>query len=261
MTLERPDPIVMGRLGVAAASLFVDLDGTLAEIRERPSDVRPDSERTWLLLDACDQMAGRVAVISGRPIAEVDLILERACISVAGLHGLEWRSPLGEYNAWSAHPAISEAADVFSAFAAAQPGLEVERKGQSVALHYRRAPQAEEAVLDLAQRLADASGLDLQPGAMVAELRTPGADKGSAVLSFQRDVPFRGSLPIYIGDDLTDEAAFRAVAAQGGVGILVGAARRSAAKALIETPEGVRRWLRAGLDDGAFDLNGLQWLD
>jgi trehalose 6-phosphate phosphatase len=261
MPFDIPIHLILQRLELTEACLFVDLDGTLAEIQPRPGDVKPQAERTALLLDACERMGGRVAVISGRPIRELDHILEEACISVAGLHGLERRTSQGEQHAWTAHPAIANAAEAFEALAKARPGLFVEAKGQSVALHYRAAPEAGEAVCELAARLAEASGLDFLPGSMVAELRTPGADKGTAVLSFLRETPFKGSVPIYIGDDVTDEAAFRAVAARDGIGILVGEPRRTTARARLASPQAVRDWLRAALTAGAFDLKELEWLD
>lgn len=253
--------IHLGRAPLDDICLFVDLDGVLADFRARPSQVEPDAARTSLLLDACESLSGRVAVISGRPIREIDYILEGSCLSVAGLHGLERRTACGEHHTQEAHPAIANAGDVFEAFAAAHSGLFVEAKGQCVALHFRGAPEAQAAVFELAQRLADATGLHFQPGSMVAELQTPGAHKGTAVVSFLREAPFRGMTPVYIGDDLTDEDAFRAVAAREGLGVLVGPPRRSAARARLRSPDHVQAWLRSGLEAGALDLRSLEWLD
>ncbi|HYG26338.1 MAG TPA: trehalose-phosphatase [Caulobacteraceae bacterium] len=234
------------------ASLFLDLDGTLATIMPRPEAVSPAPARTALITRACSRLKGRLAIVSGRAIAEVDRITEAAAPCVAGEHGLQRRLADGSVLAGAAHPALADAKTAFEAVARARFGLQVEQKPMSIALHYRGAPGAEAAVRELAVRLSETHGLTLQEGAMVAELRTPGPDKGETVRAYMAEPPFRGSTPIFVGDDLTDEAGFAAAAELGGYGVLVGPSRETAAPARLEGPEAVLAWLHQGLATGVF---------
>lgn len=242
------------RLPLEEAALFLDLDGTLAPIRRRPSDVRPDPWRTALLKRAATRLDGRLAVISGRPIADVDRILEDAVTCVAGSHGLERRTASGAVYVVAPHSELGAAGAAFRAFAAANGGLPVEHKPLSIALHYREKPQAAEAALALAERLADYTGLTLQRGKMVVELKTPGPDKAAAVHAFLREPPFRGATPVVIGDDLTDEPAFAVAAEAGGEGVLVGGARPSAATVRLAGVPQVLDWIQCGLAAGVFTI-------
>jgi trehalose 6-phosphate phosphatase len=230
-------------------ALFLDLDGTLAPIEETPDAVGPDPHRTSVLKLLADAMEGRLAVLSGRSIAEVDRILEGSVASVAGLHGLERRRADGSLDSTAPHAALAEAAAVFDGLAKAQFGLLVERKGASVALHYRKVPQCGPAVLEAARRLSREHGLYLQEGRMVAELRTPGPDKGEALRVFMSEPEFRGGAPLMIGDDLTDEDAFEAAIAAGGQAILVGPPRPSHARWRLSSPAALLAWLEAALPD------------
>lgn len=242
---------------IEQASVFLDLDGTLVPMSESPGDAGPDPSRTAILRAASERLSGRIAVVSGRTIARVDSIIERACLAVAGVHGLQRRTAAGQLESVEAHPRVQHAAEVMAAFAQGHPGLLVEPKHQSVALHYRGAPTARAAVMEFVGRLAQTERLVLQPGHMVMELRTPGPDKGAAVRAFLGELPFRESRPIFLGDDLTDESAFEEVARQGGVGILVGPWRPTAATSGLDDPAGVLAWLSAGLAAGAFEVPAL----
>ncbi len=82
---------------------------------------------------------------------------------------------------------------------------------------------------------------------MVAELCTPGLDKGAAVRAFMDEAPFAGALPVFVGDDLTDENGFRAARALGGVSILVGPLRATDADMRLDSVPAVRGWLEAAL--------------
>ncbi|MBU1376233.1 MAG: trehalose-phosphatase [Alphaproteobacteria bacterium] len=252
MTLRSRPPATT--LALSEIALFLDLDGTLTPLCASPDQVRPEPELTDLLRRAAAGLAGRVAVISGRTVASVDAIVECACTAVAGVHGLQRRTAAGVLEAVSPHPRVQSAADQMAAFARACPGLLVEHKEQSAALHYRGAPQAEPAVLEFVQRLAEAEALALQPGHMVMELRTPGPDKGAAVRAFLAEAPFRGRRPVYVGDDHTDESAFVAAVDAGGFGVLVGPERLSAAGWRLDDPSAVRSWIAAALDRGAVSL-------
>jgi trehalose 6-phosphate phosphatase len=248
------DTIEAIEIDLRRASLFLDLDGTLAEFESAPSLVGPSPDRSSLIARACAMLQGRLAVISGRPVADIDRILEGSSPCVAGVHGLERRSLTGFEAYAEDHPGLPDAVGAFTAVAKARPGLLVEEKPMSVALHYRNAPGAAEAVRELAQRLAETHGLVLQEGSMVAELRPPGPDKGDAIRRFMKEPPFAGSTPIFVGDDLTDEAGFAAAAALGGMGVLVGPPRPTAAASRIASPSQVLSWIGQSLDAGAFVL-------
>lgn len=227
-------------------ALFLDLDGTLAELAPRPDDVVPHHERTDILRGLVKTTGGRVAVLTGRALAEADRILESAVISVAAVHGLVRRLSPGTVVSVLPSPKLGQAKVTLDALAADHPGLLVEDKEASVALHYRLAPEAAPAVRDTTEQLSRALGLVLQEGAMVSELRTAGPNKGDSLRAFMAWPPFTGAVPIAIGDDLTDEDAFAAAEALGGYGILVGEPRPTHARYRLGSVAEVLAWLGSG---------------
>jgi len=240
--LPAPKPLRLGEI-----ALFLDLDGTLAPIAARPQDVRPDPRRTTLLERLNRALAGRLAVISGRTLEDVDRILEGRVKAVAAVHGLVLRDLDGTVTQAAPHPALAEVTRRCREFAGRDSGLLVEEKGLSVALHYRLARPQAKAAQDLAEQLAAETGLTLQHGDMVEELRTPGPTKGDSVELFLTRPPFAGARPVFVGDDITDEHGFEAVQALGGAGVLVGAGRPTAARFRIRGVEEALAWLEASL--------------
>lgn len=239
--LPTPKPL---RLGETA--LFLDLDGTLAPIAARPQDVHPDPRRTSLLERLAQKLDGRLAVVSGRTLADVDRILEGCVTTVAAVHGLVRRGPDGRMFETTPHPALAAATEGFRAFAARDCGLIVEEKGGlSVALHFRLASHHAATARACARALAAQTGLALQEGDMVEELRTPGASKGDSVRAFMESPPFAGARPVFVGDDATDEDGFEAAQAQGGVGVAVGAPRPTSAGFRLVGVEAALAWLEA----------------
>ncbi|MBL8772769.1 MAG: trehalose-phosphatase [Phenylobacterium sp.] len=232
-------------LRLSEVSLFLDLDGTLAPIAPRPQDVRPDLRRTRLLVRLGRALEGRLAVVSGRTLEDIDRILDGSIPCVSAVHGLVRRDADGEVRRVEPHPGLAPAAQALRAFAGRDPGLMVEEKGASVALHFRlaRARAAESRLL--ARRLAAETGLTLQEGDMVEELRTPGPSKGDAIRDFMRQAPFAGSVPVFAGDDATDEHGFAEVARQGGFGVLVGRPRETHALFGLRNVEDVLAWLES----------------
>jgi len=226
-----------------SAALFLDLDGTIAEIEPRPDQVAAAPMRSALLVELGRRMGGRVAILSGRTLDDVDRILEGSVAAVAAVHGLVRRRPDGSIEQTSPSPALEAARGVFTILAEAQRGLIVEDKTVSVTLHYRQVPQVEAAVCEAAERIATSSDLVLQQGAMVAELRTPGPTKGDCLRAFLAEPPFEGHAPVMVGDDLTDEHAFEAAKAAGGYGVLVGPERGTHASYRLETVADVLDWL------------------
>jgi trehalose 6-phosphate phosphatase len=234
-------------LRLKGAALFLDLDGTLAPIAARPQDVRPDSRRTSLLERLNRALDGRLAVVSGRTLADVDRILEGRVRAVAAVHGLVCRSVDDVICESAPHPALARAAEDLREFAHRDSGLIVEDKGLSVALHYRLARPQAQAARQYAQALAAETGLWLQHGDMVEELRTPGPTKGDSVAAFLKTPPFEGAWPVFVGDDATDEHGFEAVYALGGAGVLVGPPRPTAARFRLLGVEEALAWLEASL--------------
>lgn len=239
--LEKPPT----QLALEGSALFLDLDGTLAPIAERPQDVGPDQRRRDLLARLYNRLGGRLAVVSGRSLDDIDRILEAQVMCVAAIHGLVRRDANGVVGEAPPHPGLSPARAALAEFAARDPRLLIEDKALSLTLHYRMAPDRAQEAIDLTERLATVSGLTLQPGDMVVELRTPGASKGDSIRAFMREVPFRGARPVFLGDDLTDEHGFFAARQLGGFGILVGPPRRTTAIYRMESVEEALSWLEA----------------
>lgn len=230
---------------VTSASLFLDFDGTLADLIDDPDAVRADAELRGILLRLAVAMPGRVAIVSGRSMEQLDRMLGEAAhgLALAGSHGAELRVE-GEATEAAAPPELPAIAAAMDAFKRARPGVAVERKTLGAALHYRRAPEHEAEALALAQALADEHGLHLQRGKMMAEVRADG-DKGRAITALVAGAAMAGTTPLVFGDDLTDEAGFAAAARLSGAGVLVGRSPRdTAARYGLADVAAVRRWLR-----------------
>jgi len=230
-------------------ALFLDVDGCLLDFADAPDAVQVpcglvDAVQAW-----ARRLDGAVALVSGRSLDTLDgLFPQLRELPAAGLHGLERRNVEGiRHEAPSPPAALANVAAEARRIAAEYPGAIVETKGPNLALHWRRAPQAATALRALAAaELPRLPGYGLQAGDHVLELRPGGdADKGSAILAFLAEPPFRGRVPVFLGDDLTDERGFAAVNARGGISVLVGAREDSAARHALRDPAAVRAWLSA----------------
>jgi trehalose 6-phosphate phosphatase len=224
-------------------SLFLDLDGVLAEFADTPEGVVPEARRTAVLTALAPRLGGRVAIISGRTVAEIDRISDRSMASASGVHGLERRRADGTFLRAEASESVRNAVAAFEEFARTRPGVVVEDKAVAAGLHYRGAPAAAREAEALTRRLAAETGLMLQPGNMVIELKTPGASKGTALKAFMEEAPFKDGVPVMLGDDLTDEDGFRAATELGGFGVLVGPPRETAARYGLTGVTAVLDWL------------------
>jgi trehalose 6-phosphate phosphatase len=234
---------------VADWAWFLDVDGTLVEIAARPDAVRAEPRMLAALEALVRAAGGAVALVSGRAIAVLDRLFAPLQLPTVGLHGLERRDARGRlHRAPARDPAIEAAAPSFEDFAARHPGTLLEHKGLTVALHFRAVPEAADAAVALARALADGSAgrIVVQRGKMVVELRPAGSDKGDAVAAFAAEPPFAGRLPVFIGDDVTDESAFAAVNRMGGHSIRIGGADvPTAARWRIETVAGLIAWIES----------------
>lgn len=238
-------------LTLAGTALFLDYDGTLVAIAATPEAASADEEVRALLTGLDRALAGGLAIVSGRPVGDIDGFLAPLRLTVAGLHGLELRGRDGRHRtAVGAETALEPVRAAFAALAARHPGTLLEDKRLTMAFHYRGAPAAGAEAETLAARLVAESGGDLQllPGKMVVELLPAGRDKGRAVEELRRRPEFAGRRPVFVGDDVTDEAGFRAANRLGGLSIMVGTIDRdSAAIHQLEDVAQLRAWLAAGL--------------
>ncbi len=225
-------------------ALFLDLDGTLIELAATPDSVVAPPGTAQRLERVRDALAGAVAIVSGRPLEELDRILHPFRSAAAGLHGLEWRGSDGLRETAGFDPRVLDPArKTLAAFAARRPGMLLEDKGASLALHFRRAPhQAEEAGAVMESCKASIPGVHLQRGKMVIELKPDHSGKDTVVQHLTRSPPFADRLPVFVGDDLTDEDGFRAVNDLGGWSIKVGPGETAARSIMPDVPA-VHRWL------------------
>jgi trehalose 6-phosphate phosphatase len=230
------------------AALFLDFDGTLVELAETPDSIEVEPRLPKLLRQVAKRLGGRIGIISGRSIADIERHMDCTGLALSGSHGLELRLPNGEHIPLSAAVDLTEARERIAEFAAPVPGLLVEEKPSSIAVHFRQAPAEGERVKEFLSKLARRKGLALQAGKMVLELRPKGADKGDALRAFMAEPEFDGARPLFVGDDVTDEDAFEAAAAMGGAGILVGPERSSAAQWRLPDVASVARWLGEGAE-------------
>ena len=231
-------------------AFFLDLDGTLLEIAETPDAAGADYGELALVGRLGRASGGATAVISGRALAVIDRLLAPLVLPAAGQHGAERRDAKGvrHRHRFPAHVLRPVAVGIRS-FAARHQGLVFEDKGASVALHYRLAPQlaaaAQAKVREVAQPLGNQ--VEVQDGKMVVELKPAGCDKGKAITEFMHEPPFAGRVPVFLGDDVTDEYGFRVVNAMGGHTIKIGEGD-TAARWRLRDPAAARAWLHDWLE-------------
>jgi trehalose 6-phosphate phosphatase len=228
-------------------ALFLDFDGTLVELAAHPDAIRVPTDLPTVLRDIAGRLGGALAVVSGRPVKQIDHHLDGAVPNVAGLHGLEYRAA-GHPVRHMAPPngALDDLRANLRGFVLHHSGLVLEDKSASLVLHYRNRPDLAEACRQAAESAVAAmvDGLEILAGKMVVEIKPRGIDKGLAVARFMDEADFRGRVPVFIGDDITDEHGFEAVLARGGHAIVVGERTPTVAPARFDTVAEVFAWLR-----------------
>ena len=239
--LVLPEPIDLRRIAV-----FLDVDGTLLDLASTPHEVRvpPSLLRTlWMMRE---RTGGAVALVSGRLIGDLDFVFSPLRFSAVGGHGAEIRlDPYGAIVEQTTLPLDAELKRRLKEVASHHRNVIVEDKGHSVALHYRLALDEGLPVVDEVFHTCKGfapNSYELLTGKAVIEIKSPGFDKGTAVRTLMNHAPFSGRMPIFVGDDTTDEAAFAVVPEYGGVAISVGR-KVPGVDGRFQSPDDVRRWL------------------
>jgi trehalose 6-phosphate phosphatase len=237
---DRADPA-----GRGAFALFLDFDGTLVDIAERPEAVVVEPGLADTLAALRDRVGGALALVTGRPIAAIDAFLAPHRFDAAGVHGVERRlAGHLSFCPGDSHPHLRRTVAALREWFRSDPAVLIEDKDYSVAVHWRMAPYRAELVSRVVTEAAAALGSDyrLQRGKAVIEILPAHAAKSRVIEEFLRHPPYRGRRPIFIGDDLTDEPAFDSVNAADGISVRVGPGPTRASRRL-PGPAAVREWL------------------
>ena len=228
-------------------ALFLDIDGTLLDLASTPDRVRVDASIRALLPALAQRLGGAVALITGRAISDADRLFRGLALPVAGQHGLERRAADGSIHLHEASMrGLERLRRELVRFVTRHPGLLLEDKGATLALHYRRAPGLAAHVHRTLRTMLRATAVSaewrLQPGKRILEIKPDGRDKGTAILEYMAEPPFAGRLPVFVGDDLTDEYGFVAAMHLCGWAVKVGRGATRAGFRLRDVAA-VRAWL------------------
>ncbi len=236
-------PDIQAISGERPLALFLDFDGTLIDIAPTPDGITVPPDLAARLTSLAEQLEGRLALVSGRAIPDLQDHLGIVGIACAGSHGSDCRAADGTPIGDEPDALSDEVLHEVGAFAAAN-GFALEDKPHGTALHYRANPELEEQGLAFAHALALQHGLAVKRGKCVIELVAQGADKAGAVRNLMQFAPFAGAFPVFVGDDITDEDGMRAAVEMGGFGIAVGDRPSENAVYALANPAAVQQWLR-----------------
>jgi trehalose 6-phosphate phosphatase len=234
-------------LPLTQTAFFLDFDGTLVELAPTPDSIHVRAGMLALLRELRVATQGAVAIVSGRGIDNLDALLHMQDMPMAGLHGAQRRDASGNVTRTALDDMrLPQMAQTLAALVREHPGLLLENKGASLALHYRNAPECAALVRQATQELvaACADAYELQPGKMVCEIRPLGVDKGSALRAFLEEPPFAGRRPVFAGDDLTDEKGFAVVNVCGGLSVKVGEGE-TMAHVRVASVDALLAWLKS----------------
>jgi trehalose 6-phosphate phosphatase len=235
---------LLATLELRSIALLLDIDGTLLDIAPRPQDVRVPDDLPDILSRLAHGLDGALAFVSGRTLSDIDHLFAPRRFAAIGGHGAEMRiAPDGPVQHSHVKPIDDALRRILLELHARDAGVIVENKTYSVAVHYRLAPQrGEEIAAAVARACAGRDDLEILPGKAVIEIKLRGFDKGTALRRLMNRRPFRGRRPIFIGDDVTDDAAFAVLPELSGIGLSVGAPARGNSLNF-EAPRDVRLWL------------------
>jgi trehalose 6-phosphate phosphatase len=219
-------------------ALFLDIDGTLIDIAPRPQDVVVPTDLPDLLQAASDRLGGALALVSGRALDVIDQLAAPLHLPAAAEHGAIIRLADGTVQTCVARGVPRSWREHLRAETKDWSGVLVGEKQASVAVHYRLAPEREKEVRALVMRIvAEDPAFEVLPARMAFEIRPRGADKGTAIRRFLETAPFRDRVPVFVGDDVTDEDGFAVAREAGGLGLHV-------ARDFGDETANVRRWLK-----------------
>jgi trehalose 6-phosphate phosphatase len=239
---------------LAECAFLLDIDGTLLDLAPTPREVwvPPDLRETLSRLR--ERTSGALALVSGRSLNDIDLIFAPEVFPAVGGHGAEMRVSIdSEAVAIHAPPMDKELKRRLAAIAKLSPGILLEDKGYSLALHYRLAPHAEKAIYEavaLIRSEMPEAPIEVLPGKCVCEIKQYGFDKATGVRELMTHQPFRDRCPVFIGDDVTDESVFAIMPNLGGLAFSVGR-RVQGVAGHFDEPRDVRAWLTRLIGDEA----------
>jgi trehalose 6-phosphate phosphatase len=249
--------VLIADIDLRTSALLLDVDGTILDIAATPRDVKVPPRLTRALGRLAQQTGGAVAFVSGRPLGDLDRLFAPLRIAVISGHGAELRIPGAEPEIRTSPPLGADLRRALVTIAAGLEGVILEDKGYSVALHYRLARASGR---DLERQVRNACtadpAIEVLPGKEVIEVKRADFNKGTGVRELMRHAPFRGRRPLFIGDDVTDEAVFAVLPEFDGIGFSVGH-RVPDLAGYFPGPNDVRRWLyrivgeNVASDDGA----------
>jgi trehalose 6-phosphate phosphatase len=240
------------RLPLGASALLLDIDGTLLDLAPSPNEVRVPPGLATSLSRLLERTDGALALVSGRSLRDIDRIFAPMLFPAVGGHGAEMRiSTESEAVAAHAPPMNEDLIRRFAAIAELNAGILVENKGYSLALHFRKVPDAEQAIYDAVSLIrADLPNapIEVLPGKFVCEIKHSGFTKATGVTELMAHEPFKGRRPVFLGDDVTDETVFAIMPDMKGLSFSVGR-RAKGVDGHFQTPSDVRAWLSRLLDD------------
>ena len=240
----RPDPT---QVHCKTSALFLDVDGTLVEIKERPEDVYADRELITLLDELLALFDGALALVSGRSISDIDRIFGGVVFPAVGAHGAELRQSKTTASAKAPEPLPDQVLERLTVFAEQNDGIQLEHKKGGVSLHYRRAPDLLPQCRLLVGELMSAleTKFRLIEGKMVFEIAPRQHNKGEAIRQLLSTEKFKHRAPVFVGDDVTDEDGFLVVNSLNGQSVRVGHDAPTEARYALDDVADVRDWLKS----------------
>ena len=225
-------------------AIFLDVDGTILNFSNSPKDVKVDQYLLSLLKNLEISLNGALALVSGRSIKDLDNLFSPLKFNAGGQHGLELRKS-GEKNKQTVNTKEFQLIkNKIHKFVFNNKDIFLEDKGSSIAIHYRMAPDKKNDIKNfISDIIQNRSDLHLIEGKMVFEIKDKRFDKGKLISLLMQNSPFKNKLPIFLGDDLTDEDGFKLVNSLAGISIKVGSFRKTNANFFLSNVSDVNDWL------------------